>query len=130
MSATLPAAVLERATAAPLKASDGPPPSTTVYPYVVFYFDGAPHSSDREADELVQRDHGWQTVTVGGSAAQVHAARERLIGAFNGWRPVVDGRVCHRVRHDDTQPVRPDPAMPDRTVYIATDQWRVVSDPV
>lgn len=130
MSADLPAAVLARETAAPLKAFDGPPPATTVYPYVINYFDGAPHSSEREVDTRIQRDHGWQTVVVGGSTAQVKAARERLVLAMNDWRPDVDGRTVSKVDHVGTQPVRPDPELPDRTIYIATDQWRAVSDPV
>lgn len=130
MSADLPAAILERLTAAPLKAFDSPPPSTTATPYVVVYFDGAPLSSDREADVRVQRDHGFQSVVVGSSAPMVKNARERLVLALSDWRPTVAGRSCGKVDHDGTQPVRPDPAMPDRTLYIATDQWRVVSDQV
>ena len=129
MSADLPLTVLARITASPLNAFDGPPPATTVYPYVVAYFDGAPASSDREADVRVRRDHGWQTVTVGSSAAQVKAARDRLVLALSDWRPGVTGRTCHKVAHEGTQPVRPDPELPDRSLFIATDQWRVVSDP-
>ena len=130
MSADVPAAVLERLTAAPLKAFDSPPPANTVYPYVVVYFDSAPRSSDREADMRVTRDHGWQTTVVGNNAAQVRAALERVTAALSDWRPDVAGRSCHKVEHDGSQPTRPDPAMPDRTLYIATDQWRVVSDPL
>ena len=130
MSADLPAAILERLTAAPLKAFDSPPPTTTATPYVVVYFDGGPYSSDRECDSRVRRDHGWQTVTVGSSASQVRAARERLVSALSNWVPVVTGRTLSKVDHEGTQPARPDPEMPDRTLYIATDQWRAVSDPV
>lgn len=129
MSADLPAAILERLTAAPLKAFDSPPPTTTVYPYVIVYFDSAPRAADRETDSRVQRDHGWQTTVVGANATQVRAALERVVTALDGWRPTVTDRTCHRVAHEGTQPTRPDPSMPDRTLYIATDQWRVVSDP-
>jgi hypothetical protein len=108
-----------------------PPPSTPTptYPYVVAYFDGAPGSSDRECDVRVKRDHGWQTVTVGISEAQVDAARERLVSALTGWYPVVTGRTVSKVDHEGTQPTRPDPELPDRSLFIATDQWRAVSDP-
>ena len=129
MSATLKAAVKERVEASPLKFFGGPPVTTTAYPYVIGYFDGAPRSSDREADEWVQRTHGFQTVVVGSSEAQVDAARERLSVAIEGWRPTVDGRAFSRIENDGSQPTRPDPTMPDRTLYIATDQWRAVSDP-
>ena len=129
MSATLPAAILDRLTAAPLKAYDTPPPTTTATPYVVVYFDSGVRGSDREADIRVQRDHGWQTVTVGSSATQVRSAIDRLTAALEDWRPTVDGVTFSKVEHDGTQPVRPDPDMPDRTLYIATDQWRAVSDP-
>lgn len=129
MSATLPDAVLERLTAAPLKAYDTPPPTTTATPYVVVYFDSGVRGSDREADRRITRDHGFQTVTVGSSASQTRAAVERLASALEDWRPSVDGVTFSKVDHDGTQPVRRDPDMPDRVLFIATDQWRAVSDP-
>ena len=130
MSADLPAAILERLTAAPLKAFDSPPPTTTTYPYVVVYFDSGVRSSQREADVRTTRDHGWQTTVVGSNAAQVRAALDRVTAALEDWRPSVDGVSFSKVDHDGSQPTRPDPTMPDRTHYIATDQWRAVSDPV
>lgn len=129
MSADLPAAVLARIADSPLKVFDTPPPPATVTPYVVVYFDGAPFSSDREADRRVRREHGWSSVVVGGSAGQARAARERLVAALTDWRPVVDGRSFGKVGHDGTQPVRPDTDLPDRVLHIATDQWRATSDP-
>lgn len=130
MSADLASAIIERLTAAPLKAFDSPPPTTEKYPYVVVYFDSGVRSSDREVDVRRTRDHGWQTTVVGSSAGQVRAAVERVANALEDWRPVVDGVSFSKVDHDGSQPTRPDPAMPDRTLYIATDQWRAVSDPV
>ena len=130
MSADLPAAVLERLTGANVKAFDSPPPTTEKYPYVVVYFDSGTRTSDRESDQRVRREHGWQTTAVGNNAAQVRAVLERVTGALEDWRPEIDGRSCSKVDHAGSQPTRPDPAMPDRTLYIATDQWRVVSDPV
>lgn len=129
MSADLPTAVLERITASPLKVFDSPPTTSTAYPYVVVYFDSAPRSSDRAADKRVRRDHGWQTTVVGSNAAQVRAALERVTAALEDWRPVVDGLSVSKVEHDGSQPTRPDSSLPDRTLYIATDQWRAVSDP-
>lgn len=129
MSADLPTAILERLTAAPLKAYDTPPPVTTATPYVVVYFDSGVRSSDREADVRVQRDRGFQTITVGSSASQARAAVERVTAALEDWTPTVTGVTFSKVDHEGTQPVRLDPEMPDRTLYIATDQWRAVSDP-
>jgi hypothetical protein len=130
VSADLASAILERLTAAPLKAYDTPPPTSTATPYVVVYFDSGVRTSDREADARVTRDHGWQTVTVGSSTAQTRAALERVASALEDWRPSVDGVTFSKVDHEGTQPTRPDPDMPDRVLYIATDQWRAVSDPV
>ena len=130
MSADLPAAILERLTAAQLKPFDSPPPTTTTYPYVVVYFDSGVRSSDRETDVRVTRSHGWQTTVVGSNAAQVRAALDRVTSALEDWRPTVAGVSFSKVEHDSSQPTRPDPTMPDRTLYIATDQWRAVSDPV
>ena len=130
MSADLASAILDRLTGASLKAFDTPPPTSTVTPYVVVYFDSGVRSSDRETDQRVQRDHGWQTVTVGSSASQARAAVERVTGALEDWRPAVDSVTFSKVDHEGTQPVRRDPAMPDRSLFIATDQWRAVSDPV
>ena len=130
MSATLPDAILERITAAPLKVFDTPPPSTTATPYVVVYFDSGVRSSDREADKRIRRDHGWMTVTVGSSATQTRAAIDRLTSALEDWRPDVTGVTFSKVEHEGTQPTRRDPDMPDRVLFIATDQWRAVSDPL
>jgi hypothetical protein len=129
VSATLADAILDRLTAAPLKAFDSPPPTTTKYPYVIVYFDAGVRSSDRELDTRTQRDHGWQTTVVGSNAAQVRDALDRVTAALEDWRPTVTGVSFTKVEHEGTQPTRPDPEMPDRTLYIATDQWRAVSDP-
>jgi hypothetical protein len=126
----LVSAILDRLTGANLKAFDTPPPTTTTTPYVVVYFDSGVRTSDRETDQRVQRDHGWQTVTVGSSATQARAAVDRVTGALEDWRPAVDGVTFSKVDHEGTQPVRRDPDMPDRVLFIATDQWRAVSDPV
>lgn len=129
MSVSVEAAFLERVAASPLKAFDAPPPASTAYPYVALYFDGGPESSERETDSLERRTYAVQSVVVGSSVAQVRAARERLIAAVAGWVPSVAGRLCSRVEREGSQLVRPDPELPDRTVFIATDQWQVVSDP-
>ena len=133
MSATLPASILERLAGTaetPLRVFDTPPAPTTATPYVVVYFDSGVRSSDRESDQRVTREHGWQTVTVGTSASQARAAVDRVTAALEDWRPVVDGVTFSKVEHEGTQPVRRDPDMPDRVLFIATDQWRAVSDPV
>lgn len=126
---TVKAAVRSMVEAAPLKFFDAAPPTTTKTPYVIAYFDGAPRGSEREADALERRDHNFQTVVVGTSIEQVDAARERLADVLEGKRPTVAGRVSSRILRTGSQLTRPDPELADRTLYIATDQWRAVSDP-
>ena len=121
--------VKARIAAGPLTAYDAQPTSPT-YPYVVVYADGGVRSSDREADERVTRTLGWQTTVVGQSAAQCRAALDRLTDQLENWRPAsTDGRTFSKVDHTGSQPVRRDDDLPDRVLFIATDQWRLVSDP-
>lgn len=133
MSADFPAAILERLAAPGINGTDTPPvpgAEGVTYPYTAVYFDGSPRSSDREADVRVRQEHGFQTVTVGVSPGQVRSSRDRLMNALTDWIPTVTGRSVSKIDNDGSQPVRPDPDMPDRSLYIATDQWRAVSDPV
>lgn len=129
MSADFPAAILERLAVPGINGVDTPPAATTVYPYTVVYFDGAPRSSDREGDVRIRQGHGFQTVTVGKSASQARASRDKVVAALTDWIPIVTGRTVSKIEHDGTQPTRPDPELPDRSLFIATDQWRAVSDP-
>lgn len=129
MSASTVAVVVARIKSTGLRCFDAAPPSAA-YPYVVVYADSAPRSSDREADVRVQADLGWQTTVVGESSDQCRAALDRVVDALTDWRPTLTGRVFHKVEHLSSQPVRADDDLPDRSLFIATDQWRVVSDPV
>lgn len=122
-------AVLARAKVPGVNATDTPPSSPT-YPYTVIYFDGAPRTAEREADVHVTQTHGFYSVTVGVSAVQARESRKRLVERFTDWSPLVDGRTVSKVVHDGTQPTRSDASLPDRTLFIATDQWRAVSTPV
>ena len=129
MSAATVAAIVDRIAAQGLRCHEADPSSPT-YPYVVVYADGGVRSSDREADVRVTQDLGWQTTVVGESAEQCRAALDRVTAALEDWRPSVPGRVFHKVEHESSQPVRADEDLPDRSLFIATDQWRVVSDPL
>jgi hypothetical protein len=129
VSAATVAAIVDRIKSTGLRCHDAAPTSPT-YPYVVVYADGGIRSSDREADVRVQVDLNWQTTVVGESPAQCRAALDRVVGALSDWRPAVTGRAFHKVEHLSSQPVRVDEDLPDRSLFIATDQWRVVSDPV
>lgn len=129
MSAATVAAIVDRIKAQALRCYDAHPSSPT-YPYVVVYADGGVRSSDREADVRVQQAINWQTTVVGESAAQCRAALDRVTAALEDWHPAVAGRSFSKVEHPTSQPVRRDEDLPDRTLFIATDQWRVVSDPV
>ena len=129
MSAATVAAIVDRIKAQTLRCYDAHPSSPT-YPYVVVYADGGVRSSDREADVRVQQTVAWQTTVVGESAAQCRAALDRVTAALEDWHPAVAGRSFAKVEHPTSQPVRRDEDLPDRTLFIATDQWRVVSDPV
>jgi hypothetical protein len=104
-------------------------PTSPTYPYVVVYADGGVKSSDREADERISHAQGWQTTTVGVSAAQCRAALDRVNARLENWRPVVTGYTCSKVEHESSQPMKPDESLPDRTVHYVTDQWSTVADP-
>lgn len=129
MSASTVAVIVSRIKSTGLRCHDAAPAAAT-YPYVVVYADAAPRSSDREADVRVQADLGWQTTVVGETSGQCRAALDRVVDALTDWRPTLPGRVFHKVEHLSSQPVRADDDLPDRSLFIATDQWRVVSDPV
>lgn len=100
-------------------------PSSPVYPYVVVYMDAGVRRADRESADLSLRDFGWQTTVVGVSAGQCRAAVDRVTAALEGWRMDPGDPSCPRVQHPTSQPVRPDETVPDRSLFIATDQWRV-----
>ena len=133
MSAPVVAAVVARIVAGAaglgVRTFDAQPSGTVAYPYAIVYADAGVGSSDRECDALNVRTLGWQTTVVGNSAAQCRAAADRVVAALEGWSPTVAGRSCSRVVHEGSQPVRADETLPDRSLFIATDQWRVVSGP-
>lgn len=129
MSASTVAAIVARIKSTGLRCYDAEPSSPT-YPYVVVYAGSGPRSSDREADVRVQVTLDWQTTVVGETAGQCRAALDRVVDALTDWRPMVPGRSFTKVEHIDDQRVRRDDDLPDRSLCIATDQWRVVSDPV
>lgn len=104
-------------------------PTATTYPYVVLYGDGGVRSSDRESDVRVQRSLTLQTTTVGKSVAQCRAALVRVNDSLEDWTPALAGRVFAKVEHTGSQPIKADESLPDRVLFYATDQWRVVSDP-
>ena len=104
-------------------------PSTPTYPYVVVYAGAGIASSDREADERITQTVTFQTTVVGKTATQARAALERAAGRLENWRPTVTGWTCSKVQHDDSQPIRADEELADRTVFYATDQWSFVADP-
>lgn len=105
-------------------------PSTPDYPYVVASFDSGPRRSTRAADVRVESVLSWQTTVVGESAAQCRAAVDRIVDALTDWTPVVDGRVCHKVRHETSRPMARDDDLPNITVLYVIDQWSVKSEPL
>lgn len=127
-SAAEVAAVIARLTDSPLWAYDAQP-TTPTYPYVIVYADAGVGYADRSTDSLNARTITWQTTVAGQSAAQCRAALDRAVTALEGWRPTVSGRALSRVVHEGSQPVRKDDEFPDRLLFIATDQWSVVSEP-
>ena len=104
-------------------------PTRPTYPYVIVYADGGVKSSDREADERVTHAQGWQTTTVGVSAAQCRAALDRVHARLENWTPAVSSWTASKVEHESSQPIRPDESLPDRVVFYATDQWSFIADP-
>lgn len=130
MSAAQVAAIVARLAAQNLKGgAHDSVPSSPSYPYVVVYADGGVKSSDREADVRVRKELTWQTTVVGTSAAQCRAALDRVTAALEDYRLTVTGYTASKVEHESSQPVRPDESLPDRTVFIGTDQWSSVFDP-
>lgn len=128
MSAAELAAVESRIQAVPLRVWDttGAEPA---YPYVVVYGDAGIRSSDRESEQRTVRSIGWQTTVVAANRNQCRLTVSALAEALEDWTPTVPGRHLSKVDHEGSQPVRPDRELPDRVLYIATDQWRVVSEP-
>jgi len=104
-------------------------PTNPTYPYVIVYADGGVESSDRECDERIRHEQGWQTTVVGVSAAQCRAALDRTTGRLKNWTPTIAGWTCSKVEHESPQPIRPDESLPDRAVFYATDQWSFIADP-
>jgi hypothetical protein len=128
VTAALVAAILARIKAGKsglgVTAYDAHPDAPT-YPYCVVFLGAGVGRSERESGVLSVRDVAWDTVTVGISAGQCRAAVDRVVAALEGWRPIPDDPSCPRVQHPTSQPVRPDETVSDRTLFIATDQWRV-----
>ena len=62
-------------------------PASPTYPYVIVYADGGVKSSDREADERIQHLQGFQTTTVGASAAYTFTMAFDIAGKPRLWRP-------------------------------------------
>lgn len=105
-------------------------PTSPVTPYVVLYADSGIRSSDREADQRVTRTLTWQTTVVGKSPTECRNALERLTDRLEDWTPApAGGRSFSKVEHTGSQPVKPNADLPDRVLFYATDQWRLVSDP-
>lgn len=129
MSAAEVGVVVARVASVPLNVYDAQPTSTAAYPYVVVYADAGIRSSDRDADVRVTRTVGWQTTVVASSAKQCRLALDALTGALEDWRPSLAGRQFSKVEHTGSQPVRKDDELPDRVLFVATDQWSVVSEP-
>lgn len=100
-------------------------PDVPTYPYAVVHMDGGVGVSERESGDLSMRDIGWQTTVVGVTAAQCRAALDRVTAALEGWRVDPADLSCPPVQHPSSQPVRLDTEVPDRSLFIATDQWRV-----
>ena len=96
------------------------------YPYILTF----PSSTLTEFDLAASRsslDVSWQTTVVGVGREQTIAARDRVAEALRRWRPEVPGWSCHLVEHYDSQPARRDDDVPDRQVWVATDQWHFVA---
>lgn len=129
MSAAEVAVVKARIEAGPLTAYDSRPTTAADYPYVILYSGAGIGTSDREADVRVQHDITFQTTTVGVSSAQVRTALDRLNAQLEDWTPTLTGRRFSKVAHTGSQMVKADEDLPDRVLFYATDQWRVVSDP-
>ena len=102
-------------------------PTAPTYPYVVLYPDSMPRESDRLADGFEAVEGILYTVVVGVTEEQCGACLDRVSTALTGWRPTLAGRLASKIRNVGSQPVRKDDSLPDKSLFIATDQWRVAS---
>lgn len=129
MSAAEVAAVASRVAAGGVHTWDGSGVEPK-YPYVLFYAGSDDFTATREADVSLTSFIDFQTVTVGLTPGQCRAALDVLTAQLRDYRPTVAGRSCSKVSHEGSQPVRKDAELPDRVLFIATNQWQVVSDPL
>ncbi len=77
----------------------------------------------------VQRAITFQTTSVAVSVAGCRKVLARVNDSLEDWTPALAGRVFGKVEHTGSQPIKADTDLPDRVLFYATDQWRVVSDP-
>lgn len=104
--------------------------TSTAYPYTVVHIGGPWVTSQSQADDRTQDAYYFQTTVVGVSQEQCDALLERVLAAFRRWRPVMADRVTWKVdKLGDGQPSRRDDDLPDRVLWIATDQWRFTHVP-
>lgn len=111
---------------AALKKSDGSWDGSK-FPHTIVTLDGGARSTERYAVAPHHADYTIRTVVVGLSVAQVQAARDRVVDALALKRPTVAGRVMGRIEHIASAPSAVDTDVPDRSIFVAPDNWTVTS---
>lgn len=101
----------------------------TAYPHCIPYGDSDPAQFGRLGGGESERTTWLQTTVVGVSEEQCRALLARVLAALEGWHPTIPERRSYRVAHESSQPVRPNPDLPDKTLWIATDQWVITTVP-
>lgn len=101
---------------------------SSVFPYVLVAVDGGRRSSQRYTVAPHHADYTVSTVAIGLSVRQVSDARARVVNSLALARPDVDGRVVSRVEHAASLPPMRDSDVPDRVIYVASDNWTFWSD--
>ena len=102
--------------------------AATRFPYTVVAVDGGRRSTERYAVAPHRSDYTIRTVVVGLSVAQVQAARDRVVAALAlRYPPSVAGRVVGRIEHVASLPPTRDLDVPDRSVFVASDNWTFTS---
>lgn len=97
------------------------------FPYTVVAVDGGRRSTERYAVAPHRSDYTIRTVVVGLSVAQAQAARDRVVAALALRHPSVAGRVVGRIEHVASLPPTRDLDVPDRSVFVASDNWTFTS---
>ncbi len=92
----------------PMTLYEGQVQSQPSFPYAVLFADTGTEESTRFTGESDRMDYRFQVTSVGLTAESVLVVADAVRSAVLDVRPVIAGRVCERIDHEISIPVRPD----------------------